>query len=158
MSHNPSKPTRVDWLFSAVSTHISDACLLYPFSLNQDGYGRLNFDGRPQLAHRVAFLIVNNHWPTPCARHTCDTPACVNPRHIIEGTQIDNIYDMISRGRKACGTGVMHAKVTDDLVRQMRREYIPRVNGTSKLGRKYGLNRKNVYNIVMRRAWKHVSS
>lgn len=36
-------------------------------------------------------------------RHTCDVRECVNPDHLILGTQKDNIRDMHDRGRYAGG-------------------------------------------------------
>jgi len=33
------------------------------------------------------------------ACHSCDTPACVNPNHIYEGTQKDNIQESVAKGR-----------------------------------------------------------
>ena len=35
----------------------------------------------------------------PVLRHTCDNSWCINPDHLIQGTQLDNIQDMESRGR-----------------------------------------------------------
>ena len=32
-------------------------------------------------------------------RHTCDNRMCISPAHIIIGTRMDNIRDMIERGR-----------------------------------------------------------
>jgi ribosomal protein S14 len=32
-------------------------------------------------------------------RHRCDTPACVNPNHLLTGTRLDNVRDALSRGR-----------------------------------------------------------
>jgi len=32
-------------------------------------------------------------------RHRCDNPPCINPEHLITGTQGQNIQDMIDRGR-----------------------------------------------------------
>ena len=58
-------------------------------------------DGVPRrttLAHRVAFYLTRGYWPIN-TRHTCDTPLCCNPDHLIEGTQADNIHDCITRGR-----------------------------------------------------------
>ena len=31
--------------------------------------------------------------------HTCDNPRCVNPKHLILGTQLDNLSDMAKRNR-----------------------------------------------------------
>lgn len=33
------------------------------------------------------------------ATHTCDVPLCVNPDHLIPGTNHDNIADKVKRGR-----------------------------------------------------------
>lgn len=39
---------------------------------------------------------VNNH-----IRHSCDTPACINPDHLTLGTRGENMDDMFRRGRAA---------------------------------------------------------
>ena len=36
--------------------------------------------------------------PFMVLRHRCHTPACVNPEHLLPGTQGENIMDMIERG------------------------------------------------------------
>jgi len=155
------KQSQYQWLVSAVTSHNSNACLLWPFALYTDGYGRVRMpDGSQVSAQRAAFFISYGHWPTPCGRHTCDVPACVNPRHIIEGTQQQNVQDMIDRQRFPKGTMYPNAKLSDDLVRQMRSEYVfgsRKGSGASSfIARKYGLDRKNCWNILNRRAWKHV--
>ena len=53
------------------------------------------------LAHRIAF---EREWsvklkPGQVVRHTCDNPGCVNPLHLMLGTQSDNIKDAVIRGR-----------------------------------------------------------
>lgn len=67
----------------------------------RDGYGRAQPPGRRLMkAHRVAYELV--HGPIPDGKvvmHTCDNPPCVNPAHLTVGTQLDNVNDMLAKGR-----------------------------------------------------------
>lgn len=65
---------------------------------DRDGYMILGFEGKVRRAHRVAFYLHHGYWPDT-ARHKCDNPGCYNPTHIIDGTQADNVRDMMERGR-----------------------------------------------------------
>ena len=40
-----------------------------------------------------------NGFEPDVVRHTCDEPACVNPKHLIKGTQKENVRDAIERNR-----------------------------------------------------------
>jgi hypothetical protein len=66
-----------------------------------DGYGQLCDEyGRKVRAHRYSYTI--HHGPIPSGRvvrHTCDNPGCVNPSHLLLGTQLDNAADRDVRGR-----------------------------------------------------------
>lgn len=152
--------TQLAWLTSAISAHESNECLDWPFTIFTDGYGRVQHLGKQVSAQRAAFYLVHGRYPEPCGRHTCDRPKCVNPSHIVEGTQQQNIQDMIDRKRFPKGTSYPNAKLTDELVRQMRSEYVPGSRkglGTSgAIARRYGIDHKNCWNILNRRAWKHV--
>jgi hypothetical protein len=66
---------------------------------DENGYGLVNVAGKNYKAHRVAFYLAYGRWPTPCALHRCDNPACVNPAHLFEGTKRDNTNDMLAKGR-----------------------------------------------------------
>jgi hypothetical protein len=51
-------------------------------------------------AHRLSYEL----FKAPIAdgnviMHTCDNPLCVNPDHLIQGTQLQNITDMHEKGR-----------------------------------------------------------
>jgi hypothetical protein len=73
---------------------------------NTSGYGQTAVRVGPMkefaiLAHRLLF---EQTWgitlqPGQVVRHACDNPACVNPLHLMVGTQQDNIRDMLQRGR-----------------------------------------------------------
>jgi hypothetical protein len=85
-----------------------DECWLWSGACNKDGYGSAWWDKKPIAAHRLSFLIHNGHLPNVC-RHKCDVRECVNPAHLEDGTQADNIRDCVERGRHKSGnTGKTH--------------------------------------------------
>ena len=78
------------------------------------GYGLVKSEGQWVMAHRIAWARFNGRDPAGMVvRHTCDNRACVNPEHLVIGTQADNVRDMVVRGR--CWT-----KVTDEQVVTIR--------------------------------------
>ena len=68
------------------------------------GYGTMSiWNGNhavPVRAHRIAFFLAHGHWPEPETLHLCDNPPCCNPRHLREGTRMDNVRDMIMKNRQ----------------------------------------------------------
>src|SRR5262245_419100 len=78
----------------------------WPWSgrMNEAGYGYFWLDGKPELAHRVAFFLKHGRWPEPCCLHTCDNPPCCNPAHFFEGTNLDNALDRTVKNRAATGS------------------------------------------------------
>ena len=72
--------------------------------------------GQQLLAHRASWIIHNGDIPSGegshgyVVMHKCDNRLCVNPEHLVLGTQADNVKDMIEKGRKVSGTpsGVKH--------------------------------------------------
>lgn len=65
-------------------------------------YGILNIKElrRPVRAHRASYALHYGAVPSgKLVRHTCDNPPCVNPAHLVLGTQADNLADMRARER-----------------------------------------------------------
>lgn len=73
-------------------------CLSIPGAKDKDGYTKVHFQDKTMKASRVAYYLYNGEWPIQ-ALHKCDNPACVNPLHLWNGTQKDNIQDAWSKGR-----------------------------------------------------------
>lgn len=69
-------------------------------SVRPDGYRQVFFDGRRVLVHRLAYEQVHGAFDASLkVCHSCDTPSCVNPKHLFLGTQKDNLRDMFAKGR-----------------------------------------------------------
>lgn len=71
------------------------------------GYGRIRVGGVHWMAHRYALSV---HLGRPLedgcvVMHSCDNPSCVNPMHLREGTQKDNMQDCKAKGRMRKATG-----------------------------------------------------
>jgi hypothetical protein len=53
---------------------------------------------RSGLVHRRVYELVHGDAPS-VVMHTCDNRVCINPDHLVGGTQSDNIKDAASKGR-----------------------------------------------------------
>lgn len=85
------------------------------------GYGRARVDGVSRNTHRVAYLQANGKIPAGMVvRHTCDNPPCINPEHLILGTQADNARDAVERGGIKTHEQASASRWPDDTVRQAR--------------------------------------
>lgn len=79
---------------------IDGGCWFWTGTLTTFGYGVLRVDGRNVGAHRVAYeLFVGPIDDGMNILHGCDNPPCCNPAHLRQGTQAENIADMVARNR-----------------------------------------------------------
>ena len=74
-------------------------CHLWLGARHATGYGVITTDRKTELAHRVAFLLVEGRLPKPCGLHRCDNRLCVRRDHIFEGSKKANTADMIAKKR-----------------------------------------------------------
>lgn len=125
-------------------------------TFNNTGYAQFHVPGlRGLRAHRWIYAQIKGPVEGVVIRHTCDNKLCVNPAHLIPGTQRDNIRDKVERGRQARGEQVGGVKLTADLVRDIRRR-VSSGESQADVGRSVGVTRYTVYKIVHRKTWKHI--
>ena len=137
-------------------------CWLWTGALTGRGYGYiLNGVGRNEGAHRVAYQLYYGEIGDNHVLHTCDNPRCVNPDHLFLGSHQDNMDDMAQKGRRKSnppkGSAHIHAKLTEDLVKQIRSKYIPRIYTLQNLADEFGVSKRKIYLIVTRQNWRHVA-
>lgn len=134
-----------------------DECWPWLACVDDHGYGVINAGGkygRSCKAHRISALLAGIDIRGVVIRHTCDNPICVNPRHLLAGTQADNIADMHRRGRSgAIGELHHYAKLTEAKVIEIRLS--PLSNKRAAL--LYGVCESNISAIRRRISWKQVA-
>jgi hypothetical protein len=129
-------------------------CWIWIGSTNRCGYGIFHpRKGITVLAHRYAHEKCLG--PIPKGKmvlHSCDVRACVNPRHLRLGTQLDNMRDKIARGRQPCGERHHNSRLTADEVRFIR---LSEATGAS-LARRFDISPSTISSIRSRKAWESV--
>lgn len=94
-SGNPEDILRV---IRHCSDVVDSGCWLWNLTLTPKGYPAYSIAGRRIQIHRLAWEAANGlRLGSQQAHHTCATPACVNPSHIIPATHADNILEMKAR-------------------------------------------------------------
>jgi hypothetical protein len=152
-----ARPSAEERFWANVDRRGPDEC--WPWLGSEDrGYGKLWVDGRNVRATHFSWELVNGPMPADkVGRHTCDNPPCVNPNHIVPGSQLENMRDKVLRQRQAKGERNGAAKLTPEIVTRIRSEYVSRARGKASLrvlAKRYGIDPSTVHDIVNRRLWK----
>lgn len=124
------------------------------------GYGlfssRRKGSSRTWRAHRLMYERVYGIEPgILLVLHRCDNPCCCNPSHLFLGTHQDNMDDKTAKGRQSRGEDRPRAKLTEDLVREIR---AAKERGEPLLpyAKRLGITHHAVYLAAHRKTWKHV--
>lgn len=107
------------------------------------GYGTININSVPVYAHRISYELVNGPIPKGLyILHKCDNPSCINPDHLRTGTHLENIKDMVSKGRQ-------YRKVNSEIVKKIQEEYKTGKFTQKEIGAKYGITACVVSDYVL---------
>lgn len=97
-----------------------DRCWEWQGRTNKQGYGVLEYKNTFWRAHRLSWFLYFGKKPQLHILHSCDNPPCVNPKHLREGTNAENVKDKLERGRQLRGEQLHNAKLTENKIRQIR--------------------------------------
>lgn len=153
-----SKEMRRDWkerFWEKVEVGSPNDCWRWTAAKTTYGYGVFSMNGRRDLhgAHRISWLIEHGEWPKDCVLHRCDNPACVNPKHLFDGTKAENMQDKISKGRQPRGATSGPAKLLDQQIIEILKDG----RSLKAIAADYGVGYHAIRDIKRGVTWKHIT-
>jgi hypothetical protein len=148
----------VERFWARVSPPDSNGCREWQGCRSELGYGQVKRDRVRWPTHRLAYVLAVGPIPDGFyVLHRCDNRACCEPTHLFLGTQMDNIADMVAKGRQGGALGERNAnsKLTPDAVRAIRAAYAGGNVPQRVLAERYGVSRGLIGHVVRGRIWAH---
>lgn len=133
----------------------SGDCLVWLGGKDGKGYGLLKVAGKTQRAHRVAWQ--NSNGPIPSGMmvlHRCDNPPCCKLDHLFLGTNVDNMRDMVAKGRSPRGATEhnVNAKLSNAQVVAMRQRFARGDVSCPDMAAQFGVSPSNAWLILTGRS------
>ena len=98
-----------------------DECWIWTGRKDKDGYGSIRDGKLNRRAHRVSYELNIASIPNgKMIRHSCNNPSCVNPNHLLPGTQVENMQDRKDAGNEPIGEHHQNHKFSDNIIRQIK--------------------------------------
>ena len=151
----------------------TQTCWLWKRGTFTFGYGAFQFGGKLCHAHRLAYFFVHGQIPKgKMVLHRCDVPACVNPKHLYLGTQVDNVKDRVERGRSARGNKIWsrshpervlrgeaspNARLTANEVTCIKSLYQAGGISHRQLAKMFGMHKSQITRILACKSWNHIT-
>ncbi len=140
-------------------------CLNFTGSIRPDGYGQVQgWRGKKpvrlrahriawEVAHHASLIDTNIH-----VCHRCDNPRCCNPDHLFLGSSLDNMQDMVIKGRQN-RIGKIGEKNGRAILTELEvAEVFMATESQKSIGARYGIKQVTVSAIKTRKCWQHVTA
>jgi hypothetical protein len=141
------------------TTPDTNGCLIWT-GAQRNSYGAIKHEGRVLQSHCVAFVLAGGEMiQGHVIAHKCDVKLCVNPDHLECVTAQKNNADAHARRVRYAPRGeeIPNAVLNDEIVKTIKRLYVPRKYSYVRIARELGLNEKLVHSVVSGKTWRHVS-
>jgi hypothetical protein len=121
------------------------------------GYGLFRIGSSKYTSNRVAYTIANGEIrDNLLVTHTCDNSICCNPKHLVLGSQYDNVRRMMELGRNRYsplhGEESPNAKLTECQVKEIR-EMSDRGIAQTVISKLFGVSQSNISMIKNKKTW-----
>lgn len=137
-------------------------CIEHTQKGNHFGYGSSRLNGQRGTMHRVEYCkahgITLGSIKGLVVRHTCDNARCINPKHLVIGTQQDNMADRCARQRTNKGEARPQSKLTKEDVSFIRANYkrYSKVWNTNTLAKRFNVQQSLIQRVVVGESWAHI--
>ena len=157
--NNMSNGELLIWMESEPQVKIDPitGCKEWQGSRTKFGYGQIGYKGKRVSTHRLIWYLNIGKWPEDKILHSCDNPPCINLKHLRDGSQQDNMRDMVKKGRanKAKGERAGRTKITEEQVIAIRKLWKTGRYLQKEIAEMYGVTGMNISHIVREKTWNH---
>ena len=133
-------------------------CTLFVGHRNENGYGRIFRNKKLVFVHREVWARDNGVIsPGRVIMHKCDRPNCIEPNHLVIGTQVMNIRDMDNKGRRKVLIGSKQGcSVLIEKDIPVIRTFLRAGETCAWIARQYHVSEGLIRHIKKGRIWRHV--
>lgn len=125
-------------------------------SFFKNGYGKITRNRKCLRVHRYVYELLECKIPDDLLlRHSCDNKKCINPAHLLPGTNQDNADDMVARNRQSQGENHLSAKLTKEKVIEIISKYKLGIS-YRKLALEYNVSWYVIGTIIRGECWKDI--
>lgn len=156
VKHRGPIPNTIKDFWNKVAKGRSNECWNYLGGADWDGYGAFWYGNKQYRAHRfVAEFVMRLEIAGKVVCHRCDTPGCVNPKHLFVGTPADNSADRNSKGRQVRGERCHTARLSPKQVLEVRKMLSKGVRRRL-IKDKFNVSTSCIAFIAQSKSWKHI--
>jgi hypothetical protein len=145
-------------LDSGIEVRGPNECWPWKKGAYSDGYGKVSFERETFQTHRLAYRLKVGPIPNGMVvMHSCDNPVCANYKnHLSIGTPADNTRDASNKFRLSSGERHHSAKLTPEIVKQIRRR-ARAGESYSSLAKEFGCSDVSLQRAAVGRTWRTVA-
>ena len=136
--------------------YITPGCWIWTRGGSPLGYGAFWSEGKVKRAHRVSYELYVGPIPEGLViRHLCHNPACVNPEHLLPGTQQENVNDTKLARRIPRGSERIMSKLTERNILSIR-DLLSLGHSRADVAKLFHVNPNTIDDVANGVTWTHV--